>query len=158
LIVRLGLRANEVATLRLDDIDWQTGCLTVRAKGRQRAQLPLPQAVGEAIASYLRCGRPRSASRRVFLRHNAPCVGFLKAGAIGALVLRALKRAGVASESKGAHLLRHSLATQMLRTGASLTEIGQVLRHRRLDTTRIYAKVDLKALRAIALAWPGGVA
>ena len=156
LLARLGLRASEVVFLELDDIDWAAGQVSVRGKGRQRSALPLPADVGTAIAAYLRHGRPRSTSRRVFLRVHAPIRGFLGASAIGSLVRQALVRADVSAPTKGAHQFRHALATQMLRHGASLTEIGEVLRHRSPQTTMIYAKVDLDALRTLALPWPGG--
>jgi len=155
-LARLGLRAIEVATLSLDDIDWEAGKLLLDAKGGERAVMPLPTDVGEAICNYLQDGRPRSDSRRVFLRHNAPHVGFVKSGSISAIVKLALQRASVDVPFKGAHVLRHTLATQMLNHGASLREIGHVLRHRRPDTTSIYAKVDLPALRSVALPWPEG--
>ena len=157
LLARLGLRASEVAFLDLDDVDWETGQVRVRGKNGQRTALPLPTDVGEAVAAYLRHGRPRSASRRVFLRARAPIGGFRGPSAIGSLVRHALVRADVSAPTTGAHQFRHALATQMLRRGASLTEIGEILRHRRLQTTTIYAKVDLKALRTLALPWPGGV-
>jgi site-specific recombinase XerD len=157
LLARLGLRASEVVFLELDDIDWEAGQVRVRGKRGQRTALPLPAEVGKAIAAYLRHGRPRSPSRRVFVRVHAPIRGFLGASAIGSLVRHALVRAEVSAPTKGAHQFRHALATQMLRHGASLTEIGEVLRHRRPQTTTIYAKVDLEALRALALPWPGGV-
>jgi len=157
LLARLGLRSSEVVLLELDDIDWQAGCFCVRSKGGRRTELPLPNDVGKAIAEYLRDGRPPSASRRVFLRGRAPIRGFLGPSAIGSLVRHSLKRAGINAPTKGAHQFRHALATQMLRHGASLTEIGEVLGHRSPETTKIYAKVDLDALRMIALPWPGGV-
>lgn len=156
LLARLGLRAGEVVKLRLEDIDWENIRITVFGKGRW-AQLPLPADVAKAIASYLRHARPRCSSRRLFIRDYAPIEGFSRAGAIACIVKRALKRAGVVSGRKGAHLLRHSLATDMLRKGASLDEIGEVLRHSSSDTTAIYAKVDINALRALALPWPGGI-
>jgi len=157
LLSRLGLRANEVRLLALEDIDWGAPQLVVQGKGGQRAPLPLPGAVGAAIADYLRYGRPRSGDRRVFLRHVAPHRGFTTSRAISTLAETALGRAGFQGlPRKGAHLFRHSLATQMLRAGASLREIGQVLRHRKQDATRIYAKVDIGALRTLALPWPGG--
>jgi site-specific recombinase XerD len=118
--------------------------------------LPLPADVGRAIATYVRRDRPRCESRSVFIRDYAPLGGFNYATAIAKIVLCALKKAGVTSARKGAHLLRHSLATDMLRRGASLDEIGEILRHKSPDTTAIYAKVDLGALRSLALAWPGG--
>jgi integrase len=156
LLARLGLRAGEVVKLRLEDIDWENTRITVCGKGRW-AQLPLPADVAKAIARYLRHARPRCSSRRLFIRDYAPIEGFSRAGAIACIVKRALKRADVVSVRKGAHLLRHSLATEMLRKGASLDEIGEVLRHKSSDTTAIYAKVDINALRALALPWPGGV-
>lgn len=155
-LARLGLRASEVAFLELDDLNWEVGQVSVRGKGGQRTTLPLPADVGEAIAAYLRYGRPRSTSRGVFLRSKAPIRGFLSQCAIGLIVRHALQRAGIQAPTTGAHQFRHGLATQMLRHGASLTEIGEVLRHRRPQTTTIYAKVDLKALRPLALPWPGG--
>jgi integrase/recombinase XerD len=156
LLARLGLRAGEVAFLELDDIDWDAGAVSVRGKGDQRTALPLPAAVGTAIAAYLRHGRQRSTSRRVFLRSKAPVRGFLSQCAIGSIIRHALQRTGIEAPTTGAHQFRHALATQMLRRGASLTEIGEVLRHRSLQTTTIYAKVDLTALRTLALPWPGG--
>lgn len=156
MLARLGLRAGEVVNLHLDDIDWDRGQIAVRGKGGRPAQLPLPADVGRALANYLRRDRPRCACRRVFIRDYAPIRGLARAGAIAKVVFCALKKAGVASAHKGAHLLRHSLATEMLRKGASLDEIGEVLRHKSPDTTAIYAKVDLNALRPLALAWPGG--
>jgi site-specific recombinase XerD len=156
LLVRLGLRACEVVRLNLDDIDWHEGRLLLCGKGRRWAQLPLLQEVGEALARYLQQARPRCASRRVFVRARAPQQGFADSSAICCVVERALARAGIDSPRKGAHLFRHTLATDMLRQGASLTEIGQLLRHRHPSTTMIYAKVDLGALRLLALPWPGG--
>jgi site-specific recombinase XerD len=156
LLARLGLRACEVVSLNLDDIDWHEGRLFLRGKGRRWAQLPLLQEVGEALAGYLQRARPRCAGRRVFVRARAPRQGFANSSAICCVVERALTRAGIDSPRKGAHLFRHTLATDMLRQGASLTEIGQLLRHRHPSTTMIYAKVDLGALRLLALPWPGG--
>ena len=157
LLARLGLRASEVVLLELDDIDWAAGEVRVRGKGGQRTALPLPAEVGKAVVSYLRHGRPQSTSRRVFLRSRGPIRGFLGPEAIASLVGHTLTRAGIKSPSRGAHQFRHALAVQMLRHGASLTEIGEVLRHRSPQTTTIYAKVDLHALRPLALPWPGGV-
>ena len=156
LLARLGLRASEVAYLELDDLDWEVGQVLVRGKRGVRAALPLPADVGAAIARYLRRGRPPSPSRRVFLRTRAPIRGFAGASAIACVVRHALERAAIQAPTKGAHQFRHGLATQMLRRGASLTEIGEILRHRSLETTTIYAKVDLDALRTLALPWPGG--
>jgi len=156
LLARLGLRAGEVVHLRLEDVDWTEGLLTVRGKGGYWRQLPLPVDVGEAIARYLRWGRPPCTTRRVFVRLRAPRVGFASSVAIDCIVSRALARAGLSPPSKGAHLLRHSLATGMLRSGASLAEIGQLLGHRLPQSTEIYAKVDQRALADLAQPWPGG--
>lgn len=155
LLARLGLRAGEVVHLCLDDIDWHTGLITIRGKGSQTSRLPLPVDVGEALATYLHDGRPICASRRIFVRARAPIVGFASSVAIDSIVRRALKRAALNPPCKGAHLLRHSLATRMLRQGASMAEIGQLLRHRSRQTTEIYAKVDQAALSALAQPWPG---
>lgn len=157
LLARLGLRASEVAFLDLDDIDWTAGRVRVRAKGGRYSELPLPAEVGEAIVAYLEHGRPRSTSRRLFLQAKAPIRGFLGPSAISSIVRHALARAGIDAPTKGAHQFRHALATQLLRHGASLTEIGELLGHRSPETTKIYAKVDLDALRRLALPWPGGV-
>lgn len=156
LLARLGLRSSEVAFLELDAINWNTGTFSVRAKSGLRHEFPLPFAVGKAIAAYLRDGRPVSASRRVFLRAKAPIRGFRGASAVGSIVRHALKRAGIKAPTYGTHQFRHDLATEMLRQGASLGEIGDVLGHRHPQTTMIYTKVDLEALRTLALPWPGG--
>jgi site-specific recombinase XerD len=157
LLARLGLRACEIVALSLDDIDWDNGRITVRCKGGRWEQLPLPYDVGEAVATYLRSGRPRCVCRRVFLRHRAPVGGFAHSITVSTIVRRALIRAGIDSARKGAHLFRHTLATDLLRNGASLDEIGELLRHRSPNTTALYAKVDLTALRSLALPWPGDV-
>jgi site-specific recombinase XerD len=156
LLARLGLRSSEVAFLDLDDIDWNLGQLSVRGKRGQRTELPLPPEVGKAIAAYLRRGRPESASRRLFLRAKAPLRGFQGASGVGSIVRHSLKRAKVNAPTHGTHQFRHGLATEMLRQGASLGEIGELLRHRHPQTTTIYAKVDIDALRTLALPWPGG--
>ncbi len=157
LLARLGLRACEIVALSLDDIDWDNGRLSIRCKGGRWAQLPMPADVGEAIAIYLRSGRPHCVCRHVFLRHRAPIHGFAHSITVSTIVRRALIRAGVDSVRKGAHLFRHTLATDLLRQGTSLDEIGELLRHRSPNTTALYAKVDLTALRTLALPWPGGV-
>ncbi len=157
LLARLGLRAGEIARLALEDIDWEAGCLNVRGKGGHRAALPLPAEVGEAIADYLRGGRPASTSRFVFLRAKAPIRGFQGPTAVLSVVRHALAQAGIDTPRKGAHQFRHALACEMLRQGASLPDIGQILRHRSPQTTAIYAKVDLASLRPLALPWPGAV-
>jgi site-specific recombinase XerD len=156
LLARLGLRAGEVVSLTLEDIDWEHGYLTVRGKGNRSEQLPLPVDVGKAIAAYLRGGRPNSTRRHVFLRGYAPAVGFKGPAAVSTVVHHALARAGINCPRKGAHQFRHALATEMLRKGASLPEIGELLRHRHMQTTTIYAKVDLISLRKLALPWSGG--
>jgi site-specific recombinase XerD len=157
LLARLGLRAGEVAALTLEDIDWRAGEITVRGKGTRCERLPLPVDAGEAIAGYLRGGRPEpfEGARQVFLRARAPHRA-LTAGAVSGAVCTAGRRSGIGPVH--AHRLRHSAATGMLRAGAPLTEIGQVLRHRRLLSTAIYAKADTEALRALARPWPGGAA
>lgn len=159
LLARLGLRAGEVVTLELNDIDWRAAELTVRGKGLFHDRLPLPQDVGEALASYLLNDRPTCSTRRLFLRMRAPCQGFKDSTAVSTIVRRAVERSGLNPPSKGAHLLRHSLATGMLRKGASMTEIGELLRHRSSSSTEIYAKVDIEGIRSIARHWPekGGV-
>ena len=154
-LARLGIRSSEVVSLELDDIDWVAGQIRVRGKNGQRHDLPLPADVGKAIVDYLRKPRPRNADCRVFLRDKAPIRGFSGPSGLGCIIRRSLKRAGIDSPTKGAHQFRHGLASEMLRGGASLGEIGEVLGHRHVQTTAIYAKVDLDALRTLALPWPG---
>jgi integrase/recombinase XerD len=157
LLARLGLRAGEVVRLNLEDVDWENARITVVGKGQKPAQLPLPADAGKAIAAYLRHDRPCCASRRLFICASAPVRGFGATASVSDIVKRALAKAGVVVPGrKGAHLLRHGLATDMLRKGASLDEIGEVLRHKSRETTAIYAKVDLESLRALAVPWPGG--
>jgi site-specific recombinase XerD len=156
LLARLGLRAAEIVDMRLDDIDWETGELTVRGKGGRLDKLPLPKDVGRALAHYLKQLRPPCTCRKVFIRSAAPHDGFADSAAVDIVVQRALRRAGISPPNRGAHLFRHSLATQMLRNGASMSEIAEVLRHQSESSTAIYAKVDLSALRSIAQPWPGG--
>jgi integrase/recombinase XerD len=156
LMLRLGLRASEVATLRLDDLDWRAGHVTVRGKGARVDELPLPVDVGEAIAVYLRHGRPRVATAQgVFLRVRPPQVGLTRGG-VTAIVAGVARRAGLGVVR--AHRLRHTAATDMLRAGVPLVEIGQVLRHRSPASTAAYARVDVERLRAIARPWPTGAA
>jgi site-specific recombinase XerD len=158
MLARLGLRAGEIATLTLDDMNWRSGEMLVRAKGRQRARMPIPPDVGAAVVDYLSDGRPTSSCRRLFLRTLAPNVGFASGCAITMIAKTALERVGIRGYAhQGAHIFRHSLATELLRSGASLSEIGQLLRHESHDTTRIYAKVDIEALRTLSLPWPGGM-
>jgi site-specific recombinase XerD len=155
LLARLGLRAGEVVALNLDDIDWSTSQIMIHGKGGTSAPLPLANDVGQAIADYLRADRPHCCTRRVFIRCRAPFVGLGNSSTVSALVRRALIQAGVESAHKGAHVLRHSLATNLLRQGGSLDEIGDLLRHQSPNTTAIYAKVDVTALHTLALPWPG---
>jgi site-specific recombinase XerD len=155
LLARLGLRAGEIVSLELEDIRWRAGVLVVRGKGRMVDHLPLLSDVGEALARYLREDRGVSTSRRVFLRIWAPRVGLTGPAAVGHIVRRALAEAEVRRPGRGAaHLFRHGLATKMIRHGASMAEISEVLRHRSQNTTAIYAQVSLEALRAVALPWP----
>lgn len=156
LLVRLGLRAGEVVELRLDDLDWDEASIRIRGPAQRCDRLPLPSDVGAALVAYLRDGRPACPARNVFLRSRAPRRPLSGPSAVSCVVCRALRRAGIDAPVKGAHLLRHSLATQMLGNGASLGEIAEILRHRNVQTTTIYAKVDLDALRKLALPWPGG--
>lgn len=152
LLVRLGLRSGEVTALRLEDIDWRAGEFLVRGKGPRLERLPLPADVGEALAGWLKRGRPHCVAREVITRVRAPH-GPLTPGGISAIVQAACLRAGV--EHLHAHQLRHTAATEMLRAGAGLAEIGQVLRHQSQMTTAIYAKVDRAGLREVSSPWPG---
>jgi integrase len=141
LLVRLGLRAGDVVQLRLDDIEWETGSLRVAGKSRTEVRLPLPQDVGDAIAAYIDCRPKHHASAHVFLRTIAPYGSFRRG-------------AGIITPFKGAHALRHTAATEMLRHGVALEKIGLVLRHRGIDTTAYYAKADVALLKQIAQPWP----
>jgi site-specific recombinase XerD len=152
LLARLGLRGAEAAGLRLDDIDWRAGEITVTGKGSRIERLPLPAPAGEALAAWLAGGRPACGSRAVFVTVRRP-FRQLTPEAVRAVMGRACERAGL--ERQGTHRFRHALATEMLRAGASLTEVGQVLRHRSLLSTSLYAKVDQDALRPLARPWPG---
>lgn len=158
LLARLGLRACEIVRLTLDDIDWDRAQLRVRGKGGRESLLPLAADVGEGIVAYLQHGRPASPDRHLFLRSVAPIRGLMEGSdAIGTIVRRAILRAKVDAPHRGSHQFRHALAVRMLQLGASLPEIGRVLRHRSVQSTSIYAKVDLNMLRTLAMAWPGGV-
>jgi integrase/recombinase XerD len=154
MLIRLGLRRGEVARLELDDIDWRAGELVVRGKGARRDRLPLPVEVGEAIAAYLQRGRPSSDRREVFLRARAP-LGPIAAGTVSSTVRRACRRAGIAEV--GAHRLRHTVASDMVAAGVPLVQIAQVLRHHSLQSTAVYARVDIEQLRLLAAPWPTGV-
>jgi site-specific recombinase XerD len=155
-LARLGLRAGEVVHLTLESINWTAGEVLIQGKSAREDRLPLPPDVGRALAAYLRRDRPACSSRRVFIRMKAPRQGFASSAAVCTILKRALRRAELHPQKMGAHLLRRSLATQMLRRGASLAQIGEVLRHQLAQTTEIYAKVDLAALRPLAQPWPGG--
>lgn len=154
LLARLGLRASEVARLTFDDIDWRQGNIRLHGKGRREELLPLTQEIGDAIIAYIERNRPKLATRALFLSEYAPLRPIDRIG-VKCLVTRALKRAGIESVCKGAHILRHSAATTMLRHGVSLTGVGTVLRHREPSMTAHYAKVDMTLLAAIAQPWPG---
>jgi site-specific recombinase XerD len=154
LLARLGLRAGDVAQLRLDDVEWETGSLRVSGKSRYEVRLPLPQDVGDAIAAYLTCRPSTCPSDHVFLRNIAPFRPFRKGDGISSLVKRLMQRAGIVAPVKGAHVLRHTAATEMLRHGVPLEKIGLVLRHRGIDTTAYYAKADVTLLKQIAQPWP----
>ncbi len=157
LLAKLGLRANEVAKLRLEDVDWSNGFLVVRAaKSRRERSLPLRKEVGEVLLNYLQCGRPVTMHRDIFLRH-APSVCPLRTpSAITKIVKRLLAKAGIERRSSGAHLLRHTAATRMVNQGATFKEVADVLGHQSLKTTAIYAKLDLTTLAEVALPWPRG--
>jgi site-specific recombinase XerD len=144
--------------MTLDDIDWDASELIVKGKGGRHDRLPVPEDVGISLARYIRQVRPRCLSRRVFIKLHAPHQGFKGSASVTLIVHQALGRAGIEVPGRGAHLLRHSLATRMLGAGASLTEIGKILRHQLIRTTAIYAKVNLPELRSIAAPWPGGAA
>lgn len=155
LLARLALRAGDISQLRLEDIKWTEALISVSGKSRRETQLPLTQEVGQAVVEYLQHGRPQSDSTAVFVRSRAPFRAFANHCAISVIVERAMRRAGVTCPSRGAaHVLRHSAASSMLRQGASLQQIADVLRHRSIETTQIYAKVDVIALRSIAQPWP----
>lgn len=156
LLARLGLRACEIVSLTLDDIHWQVGEISIQGKGNRSALLPLPPDVGQAVADYLEKDRPTCSTRSVFIRMKAPRRGFANSEAISTIVARTLKRAGIDSPHTGAHLFRHTLATEMLRQGSMLTDIALLLRHSSINTTVLYAKVDLTALKNLAQPWPGG--
>lgn len=156
-LARLGLRAGEIGALCLDDIDWTEGCVRIRGtkSGRDRS-LPLAQDVGERLIAYLRDGRPASRCRHVFLRVRPP-YGPLRGGSsVSAIVARAARRAGIGVPHCGAHTLRHSAATWMVRRGASFKQVADVLGHARMETTGLYAKLDVETLARVALPWPGG--
>jgi site-specific recombinase XerD len=155
LLARLGLRAGDIVQMRLQDIDWKGAWVHVSGKGRRHTRLPLTQEVGDAIVSYVQESRPRSHTDTLFLRSRAPFRGFRSHPAVSVIVATAFRRAGIKRPGRGAaHLLRHSVASSMLRQGASLQELSALLRHRSIDTTQIYAKIDVTSLQQIAQPWP----
>ncbi len=156
LLVHLGLRSGEIVSLTLDSIDWECGTISIRGKCDQITCLPIPSEIGRSIADYLKQDRSYCNDRSLFLRTLAPIRGLGAQVTIGTIVSAAITRAGVEPPSRGSHQFRHAVATNMLRQGASLTEIGCLLRHQHTKTTNIYAKVDLSALRPLSLCWPGG--
>jgi integrase/recombinase XerD len=155
LLGRLGLRAGDIVHMRLQDVDWKGAWIHVAGKGRRQTRLPLSQEVGQAIVTYLQQGRPPASTDALFLRSRAPFRGFRSHATVSVIVASAMRRAGIKRPSRGAaHLLRHSIASSMLRHGASLQEISTLLRHRSIETTEIYAKVDVRGLQQIAQPWP----
>jgi integrase len=152
LLARLGLRASDVAALRFVDIDWSDGSILVKGKSRRETRLPLPQEVGDAMLAYLE-HRPHVADDRIFLRSLAPFRA-LPAESVSQIVARAMRRAGVTAPAYGSHILRHTAATEMLRRGVSLYDIGSVLRHRSADMSAYYAKVDMDLLKLVVQPWP----
>jgi site-specific recombinase XerD len=155
-LARLGLRAGEAANLCLSDISWEEASLRVRGKVRHENLLPLPQDVGDAILRYLECARPRVECEHLFLTCIAPFQPFASGISLSLVVRRALNRAGIDAPAKGAHLLRHSLATELLGQEVSLQEIATVLRHQSIKTTTVYTKVDVALLKSVVQPWPGG--
>jgi integrase/recombinase XerD len=154
-LVDLGLRRTEVAHLRLDDVDWRAGTLTIHGKGKRIDILPLPQATGHAITDYVRDGRPQTTRREIFVRHRPPVNAAADLDLVRNAVRYAAKRCGLDHRIRGTHIMRHTVACRMVQRGAPFKEIADLLRHRSLDTTTIYAKVDLPSLSRVALPWPG---
>jgi site-specific recombinase XerD len=155
-LLDLGLRRAEVARLQLDDVDWRAGTLSIRSKGKRIDVLPLPKATGHAIAQYLQDGRPQTTRRELFVRHRPPINASADPDIVRGAVRNAAARCGLAHRIRGTHILRHTLAAQLVQRGARFKEISDLLRHRNLDTTVIYAKVDFPALEQVALPWPRG--
>lgn len=154
-LIDLGLRRTEVARLRLEDVDWRAGTLSIHAKGKRIDVLPLPAATARAIAAYLKDGRPVTSRRELFVRHRPPVNAPAGPDIVRNAVRYAAKRCGLEHRIRGTHILRHTLAGRLVQGGAQFKEIADLLRHRSLDTTTIYAKVDLQALARVALPWPG---
>jgi site-specific recombinase XerD len=157
-LLDMGLRVSEVAAIQLDDLNWREGTLTItHGKSRRSDVLPLPVATGKAIVQYVRCARPPSISRALFVRHRAPFHTPITVELVRGAIRRAFGRCGLGDRYTGTHVLRHTAAVRMRCAGASLKEVADVLRHRSLDTTMIYSKVDLPRLAAVAAPWPGGL-
>jgi integrase/recombinase XerD len=154
LLARTGLRASEVHKLRLQDVDWEHGEVVVHGKGRRQATIPLMQDVGNALATYVKNGRPACQSPELFVRAVAPYNAFKRSGTISTIVRVAALRAGLKTRCKGAHLLRRTIATHALQAGATLPEVGELLRHRSIESTKLYAKVDCNRLRELIVPWP----
>jgi site-specific recombinase XerD len=154
LLARLGLRGGDIAELGLNDIDWMEASIRFSGKGRREVRLPLTQEVGDAILQYLKDGRPAVSDKHVFIRAKAPLRRLGSGSTVSRIVARAIRRAGVDAPSYGAHVLRHSAATAMLRNGVSLNDIAAILRHRSIETTVHYAKVDIALLKEVAQPWP----
>lgn len=154
-LVDLCLRRTEVAHLQLDDVDCRAGTLTIHGKGKRIDILPLPQATGHAITDYLRSGRPHTTRRELFVRHRPPTNASAGLDVVRNAVRNAAERCGLQQRIRGTHILRHTVACRLVQGGAPFKEIADLLRHRSLDTTTIYAKVDLPSLSRVALAWPG---
>jgi site-specific recombinase XerD len=155
LLARTGLRASEVHKLRLQDVNWEHGEVVVHGKGRRQATIPLIQDVGNALAAYIKNGRPACQSPQLFVRAVAPYNAFKRPGTISTIVRVAALRAGLKTRCKGAHLLRRTIATHALQAGATLPEVGDLLRHRSIESTKLYAKVDHNRLRELIVPWPG---
>jgi site-specific recombinase XerD len=158
LCARLGLRPGEALRLALQDLDWSSGCVLIRAGKTSRERvLPLPEDAGAAVARYLEKARPVSSQRAVFLSHKPPHKPLRSSSSMASLVNRLLRQVGIGAPCSGAYVLRHTLATTMVRSGASFQEVADILGHNSLTTTGIYAKLDLPSLAQVALPWPGGV-
>jgi site-specific recombinase XerD len=153
-LLDLGLRRAEVANLRLDDIDWRAGVVRIHGKGKRTDVAPLPRLTGQAIAKYLARGRPQTTRREVFVRHRPPLNAAASVDLVRSAVRHAAKRCGLQQRVRGTHIFRHTIACRMAQSGAPFKQIADLLRHRSLDTTTIYAKVDFLSLRRVALPWP----
>jgi integrase/recombinase XerD len=156
-LVDLGLRAQEVPRLTLGDVDWRQGTICIHGKGRRTELLPLPTALGRAITQYLRHGRPATASRALFVRHHAPLDAPISAHVVRRIIRDTAQRCGISALTHGPHLLRHTAAQRLMQNGATLKTVADFLRHRSVDTTTSYTRIDLRSLAEVALPWPGGL-